>query len=126
MARNIAIILCILILAALFIFPRMRLDELCDVLEAFAEDTVNAVLAEDWKKAGSNLNEMMRAFEADRTFLHLLLSHDRVESLESAIHGCVRLIQVEDQPQTLMELEYIVTHVRYLRSIEELRLLTLL
>lgn len=118
MARRIGTIVCILLLLALFIFPPGELSRICNEIEALAEDAVEATLREDYARAHSNLNEIYAIYNDHRSFMHMLLHHGCVEELESAIRGAIRLTMVEDQPQTLVELEFIITHIRYLKAIE--------
>ncbi|MDL2217131.1 DUF4363 family protein [Christensenellaceae bacterium OttesenSCG-928-M15] len=126
MARRISIIICVLFLLALFIFPSHFLSGICDEIESLAQQAIEMVFDENFEagyELGGKINEI---YDEHRDFLHVFLSHTGLESLESSIRGIKRLMAVEDKPQTLLELEYIITHVRYLKSIEEFAVDTVL
>ena len=126
MPRRIATVLCVLLLLALFVFPEYRLRITCTELEQCAQQAAADVLNENWDAASTQLLRMLSVYEQEHAFLHSLLSHSQIESLERGMHGVAYLIQVEDQPQTLLELAGLIVHARYLKNIECLHLFTLL
>ncbi|MDL2258049.1 DUF4363 family protein [Eubacteriales bacterium OttesenSCG-928-K08] len=126
MARRIATIVCVLMLAFLFTYPRTRLEKCCNQVEALAEEAVELIIEKDWQEAQQHFHKMREAYLQDRAFMHLMLSHTYIAQLEASMLSCIELIKVEEQAQTLVELEFIITHVRFLRSIEEFKLTTLL
>ena len=119
MIKVIANILSILLLAALFLFPSRFLNKSMDKMISLANEALNATMQEDWSTAVNSLTHMHEQLDKDRSTLHLFLSHEAVEGLEAAVSGCLRLTQIQDQPQTVLELEFIITRAEHLKSIEE-------
>jgi hypothetical protein len=118
MIKRIANIVSLALLIALFIFPCRFLTKSTDAITALAETTLDAVLHDDWNTALENMQLMHDKLDKDRATLHLFLHHEAVEGLEAAVAGCLRLVQVQDKPQTVMELEFIITRAEHLKSIE--------
>jgi hypothetical protein len=119
MTKIIANILSILLLAALFIFPSRFLQKSTDKIVSLANDALNATLQEDWSTAVNAVTRMHDQLDKDRATMHLFLNHETVEELEAAVDGCVQLVRVQDKPQTVLELEFIITRARHLKSIED-------
>ena len=119
MTKIIANILSILLLAALFIFPCRFLNESMDEMISLAKDALNATLQDDWSTAVNSVTHMHEQLDKDRSTMHLFLSHEAVEGLEAAVGGCLRLTQIQDKPQTVLELEFIITRAEHLKSIED-------
>ena len=126
MARRISIILFILLLCLLFYFPPQYLSNICDQIEALAESAVSATLMEEFDLAHANMAQLYEFYLSERSFLHIFLKHEYLEQLEQSIRSVLRLTEVKDQPQALMELEFIITHARFIRAIEVFHPLTIL
>lgn len=126
MTKRIANAVCVALLIALFIFPCRFLSKSTDAITALAQATLDAVLHDDWDTALENMQLMHDRLDKDRATLHLFLHHEAVEGLEAAVAGCLRLIQVQDKPQSVMELEFIITRAEHLKSIENFALSVLI
>jgi|GEM_PF-7018822 len=126
MAKRIANIVSVLILAALFIFPSRFLRTFSDEIVALAEQTVDLVHREDWDTAEDNLEELNRKFRLSKETLQFFLDHDSVEQMDADMRACLQLIHAKDTPQTLMELEFIIAKARYLKNIEAFNWSTLM
>lgn len=125
MARGISVLVCIALITALFIFPARKLARACDAIEQLAHTTIGAVYKENWAQAICAMEQMVEVYEQHQRFLHIIISHERVEQLEAALYGVLQLVRIQDQPQALLELEFIITHVCHLRVIEQVHLVTL-
>ncbi|MEL7601643.1 MAG: DUF4363 family protein [Bacillota bacterium] len=118
MIKRIANTVSVALLIALFIFPCRFLTRSTDEINARAETALNAVLHDDWNTALEEVQRMHDQLDRDRSILHLFLHHEAVEGLEAAVGGCLRLVQVQDKPQSVLELEFIITRAEHLKSIE--------
>lgn len=126
MTKRIANAVSLALLIALFIFPCNFLSKSADTITALAETTLDAVLQDDWDTALINMQLMHDRLDKDRATLHLFLHHEAVEGLEAAVAGCLRLVQVQDKPQSVLELEFIITRAEHLKSIENFALSVLI
>lgn len=126
MAKIIANLLSIALLGVLFIIPSNYLTGVSDEIVNLAEDTVDAVYREDWETCVQNMEDMNAQFQRDKEKLHMFLHHETVEDIEVSMRSALQLTHMQDQPQSLMELEHIISRARYLKSIEKFSLFTLL
>ena len=118
MAKRIANVLSIAILIALFVFPSRYLCKLSDELVSTAENTVDVVHRGDWAAAQDNVQHMNAQFRKGKDVLQLFLHHESVEQLDADLRAALQLIHSQDEAQTLMELEFIITTAKHLKCIE--------
>lgn len=118
MAKKIYNSCIILFLIVLFIVPSRFLSRLSDELVEMAELSVDAVHSEDWETGLENLERMNALFRLNKSKMHMFLHHAIIEEIDAALRSCMNLMHIQDQPQSLQELQTIITHARYLKSIE--------
>ena len=116
----------VVFLIVLFIFPSQFLRRISFDLIDMAELAVDAVYREDWKEGLELLEQMNALFRENKEPMYTFLSHGTMEHLDAALRGCLQIMHIEDQAQALIELEAIITHARYLDSIEHLNVFQLL
>lgn len=126
MARRIFNVFVVALLLALFIVPSMFLAKLSDEIVDLAERSVDAVFRKDWENGLEMAQQMNAILRLNKETMHLFLGHQIVEEIDNAMRSCMQLMQIEDQCQTLQELEKIITWARYLKTIETLNWHTLL
>lgn len=116
----------VLILAALFIFPSQFLCSLSDEIVAVTGHAADLVQQGDWEEAQKNMEALNRKFRLSKDMLELFLDHDMVINMDSDMRACLQLIHVQDDAQTLMELEFIISNARHMKEIEAFNWSTLL
>ncbi|HWR23270.1 MAG TPA: DUF4363 family protein [Feifaniaceae bacterium] len=126
MAKRIANVVSILILAALFVFPSRYLCKLSDEIVNVSENTVDAVHRGDWEMAQNNVQWMNARYRESKDILQLFLHHQSVEQLDSDLRAALQLVRTRDKAQTLMELEFIITTAKHMKCIEGFSWSTLL
>ncbi len=126
MGKRIFTICVILLLTLLFILPCRFLSTLTNNIIDLSERAVVAVHSEDWQLGAQLLQELNLLFAANKKTMHLFLSHAIVEDIEARLQSCMELMYVQDQPQSLQELETVITRAHNLKSIESLTWFTLL
>ena len=90
-----------------------------------SKETIDLVQNEEWEKAVSNAQSMVKRFEESRDPLKLFINHEDIDELEEAVKSCLQLAKAEDSGQFLVELVFIISQSSYLESIETLTLFNL-
>ncbi|MDR1620537.1 MAG: DUF4363 family protein [Clostridiales bacterium] len=125
MGKRIFNCIVIVILLALFILPNNFLSALSDELIEKSELSVDAVYREDWENGVALLQEMNALMRLNKDKMYLFLGHQIIENIDTALRSGLQLMQVQDQPQALQELESVITCARYLKTIENFNWSTL-
>ena len=118
MAKKIFIVGSIVLLLFLFTVPSNRLCAFADEIESITEETVDCVFDENWVQAEANMQHVQTRLMRDKETFEMFLDHTELDELEASIRGCIQLARAQDDSQFLLELESIITRVRYLRSLE--------
>ncbi len=121
----IAVLITVLFLTFLFIYPRYFLKKMTGELIRTSRETIDLVQNEEWEKAVSNAQSMVKRFEESRDPLKLFINHEDIDELEEAVKSCLQLAKAEDSGQFLVELVFIISQSSYLESIETLTLFNL-
>lgn len=121
----IAVLITVLFLTFLFIYPRYFLKKMTGELIRTSKETIDLVQNEEWEKAVSNAQSMVKRFEESRDPLKLFINHEDIDELEEAVKSCLQLAKAEDSGQFLVELVFIISQSSYLESIETLTLFNL-
>lgn len=122
----VAVIIAILILASIFIFPKMYLHKAMHELRDKAESVVVFVLADNWDEAKRGSQEMCDYFNTKKNGLKTFTHHKSISELEACVTGSYYLAQVEESGQLLLELEVIISTANYLHNIEIFQISNLL
>lgn len=126
MAKCIINSVIVLILAALFIFPAKFLCSLSDEIVAVTGHAADLVQRGDWDEAQENMEALNKKFRLSKDMLELFLDHDSVIKMDADLRACLQLIHVQDDAQTLMELEFILSNAKHMKEIEAFSWTTLL
>ena len=101
----ITIIVLIILLASLFIFPKIYLVHSMNKINDLVERTTQSVYDKDWAEAETSMSEMIKVIERCGEPLKLFLNHEDIDALQAMINGCYRLATVQDDGQILYELQ---------------------
>lgn len=109
----------VLLLAALFIFPKMYLDKVTHELKSRAISITEAVVQDNWKEAEAKAASMVEYFDAKKDALKSFTHHKVISELETSVHASRVLAEVEEEKsQLLIELQNIISISQYLHNLE--------
>lgn len=107
--KRIALIVILLLLAALFIFPRMYLNDVCDEMLLLSSAARSAVLQNEVPT--TELARMSSKFADVSSKLRLFLGHASVDALGVAITSCEPLTDADSLLSGLNQVEAAVEHL---------------
>jgi hypothetical protein len=118
--RNAVIAACISVLAliCIFVLPYVIVKDIADKVIPMTEDTIDAMLTEDWNRASADIEYVVNLLDKSEKKLMLFIDHELIDELIAAAQGTRHLVQMHDDGQVFTELEFIVNRMHYLEEAE--------